>query len=307
MSGGVFCLAVYKMRDGLIESLLTGIEIPSIYLADHSQGNKTKYNVLDGKQRLTSIYTFIKGTEDLDNNQHKIVKIGKRNKSKLVEVGICEDLTGKSFKDLTDDQQQIIYSRTISANLITFSDSKMETYMFGILNTNSTVLSKAALIRALYKSEFPIVHDINNYNKETFCKTFNIKTTGKYPDASFMRLLVAAEFICQIEEEQICMNGSAENVVNKFAERCAKNKETMASNKFNDWCENLFASLKNGFETYEQICLSSGITDTKLMYSNLGTKSDNAKVVKISYAYLATIIAIFATRKISDTSTTGSR
>lgn len=63
----------------LIESFLMNIPIPPIYLAEDQYG---VYSVIDGKQRLTAIYRFLK------------------NQLKLQHLELFTELEGKFFKDL---------------------------------------------------------------------------------------------------------------------------------------------------------------------------------------------------------------
>lgn len=63
----------------LIESFLMNIPIPPIYLAEDQYGI---YSVIDGKQRLTAIYRFLK------------------NEFNLKKLDLFHELEGKNFKDL---------------------------------------------------------------------------------------------------------------------------------------------------------------------------------------------------------------
>lgn len=51
-------------QSALIESFLLNIPVPPIYLAEDEYG---RYSVIDGKQRVTSIYNFILQKERLVN------------------------------------------------------------------------------------------------------------------------------------------------------------------------------------------------------------------------------------------------
>src|SRR4051812_3621880 len=47
-----------KERANLIDSMLRGYPIPAIFLYERHDDGKTIYDVIDGKQRLESIYKF---------------------------------------------------------------------------------------------------------------------------------------------------------------------------------------------------------------------------------------------------------
>src|SRR3954471_12526754 len=51
-------------QSALIESFLLNIPVPPIFLAEDEYG---KYSVIDGKQRITSIYNFIGQAQPLSN------------------------------------------------------------------------------------------------------------------------------------------------------------------------------------------------------------------------------------------------
>ena len=56
-----------KKQSALIESFVLNVPIPPIYLAEDEYG---RYSVIDGKQRITAIYKFIKKSlkiEHLEN------------------------------------------------------------------------------------------------------------------------------------------------------------------------------------------------------------------------------------------------
>lgn len=53
-----------EKQSALIESFLLNIPVPPIYLAEDEYG---EYSVIDGKQRITSIYNFIHGKQRLKN------------------------------------------------------------------------------------------------------------------------------------------------------------------------------------------------------------------------------------------------
>jgi uncharacterized protein with ParB-like and HNH nuclease domain len=67
-----------KRGSRLIESFIIDLPVPVVYLAANSLGN---FEVIDGLQRLTSVFRFLDGSY------------------KLSGLEIRSDLNGKSFKD----------------------------------------------------------------------------------------------------------------------------------------------------------------------------------------------------------------
>lgn len=82
-----------KKASLLIESILLGIPIPIIYLAEDQDNH---VNVIDGQQRLTSLFSFIDG------------KLPNGKVFKLTGLNVFTDLKGKTFQDLSDAQQSTI-------------------------------------------------------------------------------------------------------------------------------------------------------------------------------------------------------
>lgn len=69
----------------LIDSILRGYDIPMIYLRECAPETTYKYEVVDGQQRLRSLWNFVDGEYALSNNLGKIGNI---------------DISGKEYYDL---------------------------------------------------------------------------------------------------------------------------------------------------------------------------------------------------------------
>ena len=76
----------------LIESVLRDIPVPVIYLARNEEG---KYEVIDGLQRLTSIFDFF------------------ANKYHLRGLELAPELNGLTFKELQDSTQSKVQDTTL--------------------------------------------------------------------------------------------------------------------------------------------------------------------------------------------------
>lgn len=110
-----------KKASLLIESILMNIPIPIVYLAATKD---EKINVIDGQQRLTSIFSFLSGNYP-DGKEFK-----------LTGLQVLTDLKGKSFKDLDESTQNKICDYSIRT--ITFSadsDPDLQYEIFTRLNT----------------------------------------------------------------------------------------------------------------------------------------------------------------------------
>lgn len=118
-----------KQASRLIESILLGVPLPMIYLAEQSDGSE---EVIDGQQRLTSIFFFIEGRFTAQTN------------FKL--TGVNNSINGKSFKELNEEDQDRI--RGFAIRTVTFtkeSDVNLKYTIFERLNSGSVKLNHQEL------------------------------------------------------------------------------------------------------------------------------------------------------------------
>lgn len=86
----------------IIESILLGIKLPPIFVFKRTDGIS---EVIDGQQRLLTLLGFI--GEDFLNERGKTVK-SKNHKFSLRKLRILKELNGKSYQDLTEEEQNKI-------------------------------------------------------------------------------------------------------------------------------------------------------------------------------------------------------
>lgn len=129
-----------KKASLLIESVLLDIPIPIIYLAQNEDGVE---NVIDGQQRLTSLFSFIQG------------KFPDGRVFKLTGLNVFKELKGKTYKDLDDVKQEKI--RDYALRVISFtneSDPDLQYEIFQRLNTGSVALNDQELRNCIYRGKF---------------------------------------------------------------------------------------------------------------------------------------------------------
>lgn len=129
-----------KKASLLIESILMNIPIPIVYLAATQD---EKINVIDGQQRLTSIFSFIDG------------KFPDGKVFNLAGLTVLTELKGKTFKDLDESLQNKIIDYSIRT--ITFtadSDPDLQYEIFSRLNTGSVALNSQELRNCIYRGKF---------------------------------------------------------------------------------------------------------------------------------------------------------
>jgi len=125
----------HKGQSALIESFLLNIPIPPVYLAEDDFGT---YSVIDGKQRLTTIFRFM------------------RDKLRLNELESFTELDGTVFSELPRDLQNALkirpYLRVVT--LLKQSDPELKYEVFTRLNTGGEPLDPQEIRNALYRGRF---------------------------------------------------------------------------------------------------------------------------------------------------------
>lgn len=134
-------------KSRFIESLIVGIPIPQIVLAE-SKEEHGKFIVLDGKQRLLAILQYWGGGE------------GQNNKYALSGLTLRPDLSGKTFQDLSTDsdfenEYNLLANQSVRTVVIrNWRDSNFLHTVFLRLNTGSVSLSPQELRQALLPGPF---------------------------------------------------------------------------------------------------------------------------------------------------------
>ena len=119
-----------KQRSELIESILMGIPIPIMYLFETADGRK---QVVDGRQRITSIFDFL------------------NNKFPLRDLKILHDLNGSRFSDLDKKLQGIFEDYQLHVYVIQPPTPERVKYdIFDRVNRGGTRLNNQEMRNALY-------------------------------------------------------------------------------------------------------------------------------------------------------------
>lgn len=158
-----------KKMSLFIESLMLGIPIPSILLAEDKKQNK--YIVIDGKQRLNSIIKFI-----ASENQGKGFK--------LTGLEILKNLNGCTYQKLQTKGEFSQYLARFEDAILKCSIVKNYTedqlyFIFNRLNTGSVPLSTQELRQSLYPGKFLSYINEFSMNNENLMKVLGIKTPDK--------------------------------------------------------------------------------------------------------------------------------
>jgi len=155
-------------QSALIESILLGIPIPPIYVYQNEKG---QWNLIDGQQRLSSIFKFmgiLKGDPESPNDSLN-------EASELVKTKFLPALKGKYWNNeneensLTDAQRRYIKRSKLLIIIIDKSSDEFAQYeMFQRLNTGGSHLSPQEIRNCILvmKNEtvYSILKDLSQYD-----------------------------------------------------------------------------------------------------------------------------------------------
>jgi len=128
-----------RKASNLIESVLLKIPIPIIYTAEDNGYEE----VVDGQQRLTSIFSYIDG------------RFPDGKTFRLRKLKILTELSGKNFVELPEILKKSILKRGLSVIKISSqSNDDIKFEMFERLNTNITKLNAQELRNCMYHGEY---------------------------------------------------------------------------------------------------------------------------------------------------------
>lgn len=127
----------------LIDSILLGLPIPSIFLAKKEE----KRLIIDGYQRIKTVYDFVNGIFSKNNKTFKL------SNSKIIN----ERWRGKSFLELTEDEQRRIKNTTIHAIIFEQKRPNNDSGMYQIferINTSGRTLCSQEIRNCIYQGEY---------------------------------------------------------------------------------------------------------------------------------------------------------
>lgn len=121
-----------KQKSELVESILMGIPLPMIYFFEGDDG---VIQVVDGKQRLTSLFEFI-------NNKFPLSQ----------SLSILPDIRGKKYNDLTSaERTKIARHQFVTQTIIPPTPDKIKFDIFERVNRKGSTLNNQEMRNALYQ------------------------------------------------------------------------------------------------------------------------------------------------------------
>lgn len=132
----------------LVESFLVGLPVPAVFLYDQRQHNK--YLVIDGQQRLRSVFQYFDG---------RFGTGGTARRPTFALRGLSPDsrFTGKTFEDLPEADQRTLKNAVLRVFIVKQLAPDNDTSMYHIferLNTGGTFLSNQEIRSCVYNGTF---------------------------------------------------------------------------------------------------------------------------------------------------------
>ena len=203
-------------QSALIESFLLNIPVPPIYLAEDEYG---KYSVIDGKQRVTSIYNFILQRE------------------KLVNLEKFKEIEGLTFDELPSPLNNALkirpYIRVIT--LLKQSDSLLKYEVFNRLNTGGDKLLSQEIRNAAFEGDLNDLLVTLSEN-EFFRIQFNIDTEKKREKSKIYREMLDVEYVLRfftLRDSWDNFNGNMKIAMDNFMEKNYRDKNLNVNELYN--------------------------------------------------------------------------
>lgn len=150
-----------KTMSKFIESLLLSIPIPTIFLAENSDDT---FEVIDGQQRLTSIFAFMKSKlvandiESLTNNLRELDVLT------LTGLETLKQFNKKNYFDMADVQRKF---NNVSLPVVIIKKDSTEDIKYDIfsrINSGSIKLNNQELLNVMYRGK--LIETLNDASKQ---------------------------------------------------------------------------------------------------------------------------------------------
>ncbi len=163
-----------------IESILLGIPIPPIFVSQREDG---VWDVVDGVQRLSTIYEFVGllKKEDLELEEELEEKGKEKSMVTLEKTTYLSSLKGKKWDDSNDEEnsltqaQRLLIKRSkIAVNIIEKESDEMIKYeLFQRLNTGGSIATpqevRNCILLMLNKELYTLMRSLANYESFKNC------------------------------------------------------------------------------------------------------------------------------------------
>lgn len=202
----------------LIESFLLDIPVPVVYFAKTDSG---KYEVIDGLQRLTSVFNFFD------------------NKYKLQKLDLLNEYKGKHFQDLPTEIQNKLEDSILRSFELSDSHGDIHFVVFERLNTGGIKLNDMEIRNCLYRGSLnSLIKDLAR--NENFKRAVNQKNFEKRMQDRALIL----RFLAFYERTHLKCSSGLKRFLNEFLDT------------YKDANEEKIAEYRKAFEKCMKACLT---------------------------------------------------
>lgn len=237
-----------KRKTLLIESLMLRIPIPAFYFYENED---SKYQVIDGQQRLLTIFEYL-------NNQFSL--------SGLEYLG--ESCNNKLFKDLDVKYQQRIYRTQLAVNILDARSPKRVIYdIFRRVNTGGVGLNPQEMRNAICKE-----HVRKFLVKCTQNKNYLLATRNKINDNRLDSQEMALRFFAFFNAYDYDNNNLLYNFANiaEMLDEAIERLNLMKSEELDDLYCYFDEAMSRAYRLFGKYCFSKIFTDKEnKIYRNL--------------------------------------
>ncbi len=165
-----------EQKTDFIESILIGIPIPEIFVAQKRDGN---WDIVDGVQRIS---TLLQLTGDLEGKEPLVLK----------ETEYLPSIEGFTWETLPVEVKRVLRRAKIGINIILTENSIQSQYeLFKRLNTGGIHLEdqeiRNCLLIMIDENFYDTINDLKNYDNFKKCLTIN---NEKYEKEYHMELII---------------------------------------------------------------------------------------------------------------------
>lgn len=200
-----------KRASKLIESFLKDVPVPVIYLSQREDG---KYEIIDGLQRLMSVFKYFKNSYELSS------------------LELLPLLSGKKYKELPEQLQLKLENTTVRTfELSPKTPKEMMFLIFERLNTGGVALNEMEIRNCIYSGALMSLLEELSRNKD-FITATNTETISKRMDDRNLVL----RFLAFYERHYSKCKRGLKRFLNEFCGTYRKPSDTQLQdlkNKFN--------------------------------------------------------------------------
>lgn len=272
----------HRWEDGasskLIESLILNIPIPYVYISldidvdeEIDEDEQYRYSVIDGQQRLTAIYNYLK------------------NQYPLVDLEVLDNLNGAFYKDLPPFLVRRLEERTLKCLRIDSTlDQQVKYDIFERLNTGALKLESQELRNAIYRGPFrDLIKELSlNTDFTSACNLTESKKKKMEDQELILRFFALnykdgytkykkgfKEFLnSSMQDFNGSDSGELQEMNDEFLRVFKKIKESGIENPFSKWKEEggkLKLSSKFNASVFDSVCRIFMKTNKKIQENHL--------------------------------------